>query len=170
MAVIPARTDTTAFPDATGQPANRIAETDGSDGWTFIATPSGATVVGAKAHIESDQSSSGTVTYDVEDYDLGNDFDPTTGLFTCPADGIYQVHFIHHARSSTAGVFATVNKNGSRVDPYHRYSLAANASVDWTHQVNCSAGDELGVDVGTAHRRGDASPTSSCHVFFSKVG
>lgn len=28
-----------AYPDATGQAAGLVAETDGADGWTFIATP-----------------------------------------------------------------------------------------------------------------------------------
>ena len=32
---------TGSFPDATGQPATKIAQTDGADGWPFIDTPSG---------------------------------------------------------------------------------------------------------------------------------
>lgn len=34
-------TDLGAYPDATGQAATKIAQTDGANGWTFIDTPSG---------------------------------------------------------------------------------------------------------------------------------
>jgi len=35
-------TDLGSYPDATGQLANKVAQTDGANGWTFIATPTGS--------------------------------------------------------------------------------------------------------------------------------
>lgn len=34
-------TDLGAYPDATGQPSGKVAQTDGADGWEFIDTPAG---------------------------------------------------------------------------------------------------------------------------------
>lgn len=51
-------TDLGSYPDATGQPASKVAETDGAGGWTFIDTPSGGT--SGHPHVNTVEISDGT--------------------------------------------------------------------------------------------------------------
>lgn len=58
------------YPNATGQPAGKVAETDGADGWTFIDTPTG---------------SGGTHVVPI----ANGDPDSPAYLFTSDGDGLY---------------------------------------------------------------------------------
>lgn len=144
------------------------ADSSEPSGVKWSAAGSGSATPAAKAHLTSNDSSSGTVTYDVEDFDTGSDFDPATGLFTAPTTGILIVHFVHHAAgSSVGGVFAQVVKNGSNVWPYHRYTVPSSSSVDWTTHVQVSSGDEVGVSTNAVFKRGDAAHSSATTAFFT---
>lgn len=57
-------TDLGAYPDATGQAASKVAETDGAGGWTFIDTPSGG---GGHPHVNTVEISDGsTVQWEID--------------------------------------------------------------------------------------------------------
>lgn len=57
-------TDLGAYPDATGQAASKVAETDGAGGWTFIDTPTGG---GGHPHVNTVEISDGsTVQWEVD--------------------------------------------------------------------------------------------------------
>lgn len=58
-------TDLGSYPDATGQPVNKVAETDGAGGWTFIDTPSGGG--GGHPHVNTVEISDGsTVQWEID--------------------------------------------------------------------------------------------------------
>ena len=74
----------------------------------------------------------------------------TTGVFTCPIPGIYDVRCFLIFSTATAGsIGVELNKNGS---PWHRigtaYSGTGNPAANGAGKARCAAGDTLAISVG----------------------
>lgn len=82
-----------------------------------------------QAYKTTTQTSAGIMIWNNEVIDTANAYDPTTGQFTCPKAGYYEVSFNYLARSMTGGHRTNIRKNGVNqgVD-----SSNANASLVWS--------------------------------------
>lgn len=75
--------------------AGQFLQTKGASNDPEWDSPTVGVTVAAKARLTSDQSintgANSIIHLATEDYDLGNDFDTTSWVFTCPSDGLYLV-------------------------------------------------------------------------------
>ena len=65
------------------------------------------------AQLKRDLVGSQTVTFDVEDLDVGNDFDHTTGIFICRIPGVYSFTFTF-AKFESSVMDVSLQVNGER--------------------------------------------------------
>lgn len=96
-----------------------------------------------------------TIVYATEDYDVGNNYNNSTGIFTAPIAGKYQVN----ASLLIAGTVALNNtlimeiqKNNSVVSRKTIYLAAAltDGSIDISDIINCAASDTIRIQVSTS--------------------
>ena len=90
--------------------------------------------------------SSGTLAWDNQIFDQGNDYDDSNYTFTCPVDGVYV--FIISVMQEHGGTSGNIwlKKNGSTFSTTQW--LAAGGTSDWDQQdkvtvINCSADDAI---------------------------
>ena len=97
---------------------------------------------------------SGTITYDSEQFDIGGNYNASTSEFTCPVAGIYSFSFSYYAVNLTTAR-ASLYKNGS----VYAYGVrvenndSAPQSGTTTIVMQCSANDEIyiGWQEGSVH-------------------
>ncbi len=79
------------------------------------------------------------------EYDYGNNYNPTTGVYSVPRDGLYVVHARVRGRVKTASHFIMVN--GARVtytrehDPDDQHPSGSTSII-----LHLMSGDEVSVD------------------------
>ena len=83
-----------------------------------------------------------------ESFDIGNDFNHTTGIFTVPVDGLYQINFMISGGGAqgASNLYGKLLINGvelirSRTDPQGGTSF----SLNYSSILNLTSGDELKV-------------------------
>ncbi|XP_072018728.1 uncharacterized protein [Amphiura filiformis] len=76
-------------------------------------TPPSTQTSAFSAQLKRDLTGSQTITFDVEDLDIGNDFDHTTGIFTCRITGLYFFTF-SFAKWETSIADVSLRVNGVR--------------------------------------------------------
>ena len=136
-----------------GTGTNTAMTIDG-DGRVGFANP-----ILVQAYKTTTQTSAGIMIWNNEVIDTANAYDHTTGQFTCPKAGYYEVSFNYVARNVSAGHRTNVRKNGVKqsID-----SSNANASLVWSvfpsgseiniaasTIVDCAANDLLDVHLTT---------------------
>lgn len=109
-----------------------------SDGRVGFANP-----ILVQAYMTTDMTSAGIFIWNNEVIDTANAYDHSTGQFTCPKAGYYEVSFNYLARSITGGHRTNVRKNGVNqgID-----SNNANASLVWSL---FASGTELNLSAST---------------------
>jgi len=97
---------------------------------------------------------SGTITYDSEEFDIGGNYNASISEFTCPVAGIYSFSFSYYAVNTTTAR-ASLYKNGSVYAIGHRVenNNSAAQSATATIVMQCSANDVIyiGQDEGSVH-------------------
>ena len=96
---------------------------------------------------------SGTITYDSEEFDIGGNYNASTSEFTCPVAGIYSFSFSYYAVNTTTAR-ASLYKNGSIYAIGNRVESNGNhPSTTSTIVMQCSANDEIyiGWQEGSVH-------------------
>jgi hypothetical protein len=84
------------------------------------------------------------VRYNSEIYDIGGDFDVTTGKFTAPVDGTYLIQgSVYSGTAGTNWSQAWLAVNGSRADYTDMMGNDGDLFISTTHIVKLSAGDEV---------------------------
>ena len=104
---------------------------------------------GAKADIASaDYTTETDITGYTESFDTGDDFNHTTGIFTVPVDGLYQINFMITAATTTTAtnLYGRIYIDGvelarSRHDPQG----GASATLNYSSVLNLTSGNELKV-------------------------
>lgn len=85
-------------------------------------------------------ASSAKVICDLEDYDLGADYNPTLGRFVAPYNGVY--HFDGSWRTDEAGRQITLcYVNGSEYKRVNDGTAAADRNIQFSYDLQLSAGD-----------------------------
>ena len=117
---------------------SNTALTIDSDGRVGFANP-----ILVQAYMTTDMTSAGIFIWNNEVIDTANAYDHSTGQFTCPKAGYYEVSFNYLARSITGGHRTNVRKNGVNqgID-----SSNANASLVWS---TFASGTELNLSAST---------------------
>ena len=103
----------------------------------------------------ADYTTETTMTSYTEDYDIGGNFDPTTGIFTAPITGIYQINYFgafNGAAAATNINFKLVEGSSTQVfmaqtDPQGGGQETIGASL--TLSLTASDTLKLNVQVGT---------------------
>ena len=84
------------------------------------------------------------VRYNSEIYDIGGDFDVTTGIFTAPVDGTYLIQgSVYSTTAGTNWSQAWLAVNGARAEYTDMVTADGNTFISTTHLVKLSAGDEV---------------------------
>ncbi len=117
---------------------SNTALTIDSDGRVGFANP-----ILVQAYMTTDMTSTGIFIWNNEVIDTANAYDHSTGQFTCPKAGYYEVSFNYLARSMTGGHRTNVRKNGVNqgID-----SSNVNASLVWSL---FASGTELNLSAST---------------------
>lgn len=90
-----------------------------------------------------------TVIFNSEDQDAGSDYNTTTGIFTCPEDGLYLVHAGCRFDVDTSGDYLTVDIYQESTVRARRQLAAPSTDpviLDCTVIIYCSANDEIRVE------------------------
>ena len=111
-----------------------------------------------------------TIIFDVEDYDIGGNYNTSNGRFTAPITGIYQFEFDALVCENTSGaqladsslVHVTFTKNGSEGNWSHRAYYRINGAAQFNSiykvdNIQLNAGDYVNVLVGGKYIYGDTS-------------
>ena len=84
------------------------------------------------------------VRYNSEIYDIGGDFNVTTGIFTAPVDGTYLIQgSVYSGTAGTNWSQAWLAVNGARADYTDMMGNDGDLFISTTHIVKLSAGDEV---------------------------
>jgi len=84
------------------------------------------------------------VRYNSEIYDIGGDFDVTTGIFTAPVDGTYLIQgSVYSSTSGTTWTQAWLAVNNARAEYTDMMGNDGDTFISTTHLVKLSAGDEV---------------------------
>ncbi len=79
------------------------------------------------------------------EYDYGNNYNPATGVYTVPRDGLYLIHARVYGRDNYASHYIRVNGNivtsAAEHDPGHLYQSASTSIV-----LHLLSGHEVAVD------------------------
>lgn len=108
-----------------------------------VTTPYQASAVCYFGDINSYVQESLNWVFDNTEYNQGNCYNNSTGRFTCPVSGIYQVSIFTLSSSNTDAYYLVVRKNGAEVGRAYQYTRVGQIHL----QVKCNAGDYL--QVGT---------------------
>lgn len=79
--------------------------------------------------------------FDNTEYNNGNHYSNSTGRFTCPVAGVYQVSIFTISSSNTDAYYLVVRKNGVEQGRAYQYTRVGQMHL----QVKCNAGDYLQV-------------------------
>jgi hypothetical protein len=107
-----------------------------SDGRVGFANP-----ILVQAHMTTDMTAAGIFIWNNKIIDTANAYSTTTGQFTCPKAGYYEVSFNYLARNVSAGHRTNVRKNGTKQGVDSSNSLA---SLVWSvypsgNEINIAA-------------------------------
>ena len=145
-------------------------------GQVQVATPANA--VNARAHASSTSLSGSlaTIVWTTEDFDSTNSLDGSTGIFTCPIPGKYQVN----TALALSGTFALNNtsiieiqKNSSAQANVTEYSAAAvtNEHISASDIVSCVTGDTIRIQASSgATGPGIVSSNTKNYLSIVRVG
>jgi len=102
---------------------------------------------GSKIDIPSANYTTETdITGYTESFDIGGNFNHTTGIFTAPVDGLYQINFMITASNTTTStnLFAYLYIDGVElVRPRNDPQAGAGASLNYSSVINLTSGNEL---------------------------
>ena len=96
----------------------------------------------------TDYTTETDITGYTESFDIGDNFNPTTGIFTVPSDGLYQINFSISAGSaqSTTNLYARLYIDGTRLfKSRHDPQGGASATLNYSSVLNLTSGNELKV-------------------------
>lgn len=115
-----------------------------------------------------------TVTFDTEQFDLGNEGTPASGLFTAAAPGVYQVQCSSHLTAGTSAgpIFSMfILKNGAEVQGEDRQASSGSyLSIVASSLVQLAAGDT--VNCAVFHTSGatvSLTPGTRTHFSVARV-
>jgi hypothetical protein len=112
-----------------------------------ILQPAKPAFRGAKTDIASANYTTETdITGYTESFDIGGNFNHTTGIFTAPVDGLYQINFMITASNTTTStnLFAYLYIDGVElVRPRNDPQSGAGASLNYSSVLNLTSGNEL---------------------------
>jgi hypothetical protein len=112
----------------------------------------------------------GTLVFETEDFDIGGNYNASTGIFTAPIDGVY--HFMFraitaantsgNANDDTDGPSGDFQKNGSIIEGTRFYHYIQgityfHATLIGNTLQQLSANDEIKVVIGSQYVYSDAS-------------
>ena len=105
---------------------------------------------GRKNNVDS-YTTIGTIVWNVSMVDTANAYNTSTGLFTCPKAGHYEIHW-NYLQRAVGYLRTTAQKNGSHIYGSGQqtmiYSSNSSAEEDMragTSIVNCAVGDTLSI-------------------------
>jgi len=130
----------------------------GNTGWVQNGTTGTSSAFLAYVNVDQpDITGDGTVVtvlYDTEEYDLNNDYDPTTGVFTAPVAGLYQFDYSLTIGDLTAAhntfSFDLVRSGGDNfksmdINPGAARDLNNNLTQNNSVSVQLSAGEQISI-------------------------
>jgi hypothetical protein len=124
--------------------------------------------IAASYYLSADQAvtANNPVKYDTKIYDTHGAYSTSTGQFTCPAAGIYNVSATGSTTTSVSGFYV---KRGSTSLSYI-FTNASTSPVGGSYDVKCNAGDTLQVNMdSTLSAKGTAAPYFSS-ISIKRVG
>ena len=117
----------------------------------------------------SAQGKTGTLIFETEDFDIGGNYNLSTGIFTCPISGIYTFTFNALSAGSNTGSANVSNdtpwgdfyKNGSILTGTRFYAYvnggSFHATFNATTILQLSASDEIKVVIGAEYVYADTN-------------
>ena len=113
-----------------------------------ILQPAKPAFRGARVIASANYTTETDITGYTESFDIGGNFNPTTGIFTVPVDGLYQINFMISGGGAqgASNLYGKLLINGaelirSRTDPQGGTSF----SLNYSSVLNLTSGDELKV-------------------------
>ena len=154
-----------------------IQNTGGTTGLTIdnngrLGIPNPIIFFGRKSDV-STYTTVGTIVWNVSMLDTANAYNTSTGLFTCPKAGHYEIHW-HYLQRGSGYLRTTAQKNGSHVWGSGAATIIyANNTSDEEDQrtafaiVNCAAGDTLSIRLEDKNNTANFYGGSNSHNGFT---
>ena len=121
----------------------------------------------------SNYSTIGTIVWNVSMVDTANAYNTSTGLFTCPKAGHYEIHW-NYLQRFTGYLRTTAQKNGSHIYGSGQQTMiyGYNASSEEDQRtafaiVNCAAGDTLSIRLEDKNNTANFYGGSNSHNGFT---
>ena len=122
----------------------------------------------SKTSSQTSSAASEKITFDVKIYDNGDNFNASTGIFTCPISGIYIATFVGLTNNDTTGNNYNLYQNSTIRSRGRTGTSSGHQTETLSAHINAAANDTIYVVIHTSGQTiyADANVWTTIHITY----